>query len=180
MNKWIQLSVCIFQTTSKSVIDTACTCIWSYFVKNLEFQSHFNVPMLPTYLFLIFNQHELITVGPAEQYLVSCPYLQRAKNIREKASSSFFINLMLLLADKPPPEELHQFLEFQLPRQWAPLFGDLPLGPQRKQYGNASLQFSFMGPKLYINTLPVSSLSHYWSNVSKWTLPYRQKSVPVP
>lgn len=61
----------------------------------------------------------------------------------------------LYLRYKPPPEELHQFLEFQLPRQWAPLFGDFPLGPQRKQYGNASLQFSFMGPKLYINTMPI-------------------------
>lgn len=57
-----------------------------------------------------------------------------------------------ILADKPPIEELHQFLEFQLPRQWAPVFSDLPLGPQRKQQSNTSLQFSLMGPKLYVNT----------------------------
>jgi hypothetical protein len=55
-------------------------------------------------------------------------------------------------ADKPPIEELHQFLEFQLPRQWAPVFGDIPLGPERKQQRSASLQISFMGPKLYVNT----------------------------
>ncbi|XP_075648411.1 MACPF domain-containing protein At4g24290 [Castanea sativa] len=61
----------------------------------------------------------------------------------------------LYLRYKPPIEELHQFLEFQLPRQWAPVFSDLPLGPQRKQQSNASLQFSFLGPKLYVNTLPV-------------------------
>ncbi|PKU84764.1 MACPF domain-containing protein [Dendrobium catenatum] len=53
---------------------------------------------------------------------------------------------------KPPIEELHQFLEFQLPRQWAPVFSDLPLGPQRKQQSSSSLQFKFMGPKLYVNT----------------------------
>lgn len=58
----------------------------------------------------------------------------------------------LYLRYKPPIEELHQFLEFQLPRQWAPVFSDLPLGPQRKQRSNTSLQFSLMGPKLYINT----------------------------
>ncbi|XP_051137250.1 MACPF domain-containing protein At4g24290 [Andrographis paniculata] len=58
----------------------------------------------------------------------------------------------LYLRYKPPIEELHQFLEFQLPRQWAPVFNDLPLGPQRRQQNTASLQFSFMGPRLFINT----------------------------
>ncbi|PKH57122.1 hypothetical protein CRG98_050301, partial [Punica granatum] len=53
---------------------------------------------------------------------------------------------------KPPIEELHQFLEFQLPRQWAPVFGELALGPEKKQQSSASLQLSFMGPKLYVNT----------------------------
>lgn len=61
----------------------------------------------------------------------------------------------LYLRYKPPIDELHQFLEFQLPRQWAPVFSELPLGPQRKQQNNASLQFSFLGPKLYVNTFPV-------------------------
>lgn len=57
----------------------------------------------------------------------------------------------LYLRYKPPIEELHQFLEFQLPKQWAPVFGELAVGPERKQSG-ASLQFSLMGPKLYVNT----------------------------
>ncbi|KAG8646055.1 MACPF domain-containing protein At4g24290 [Manihot esculenta] len=61
----------------------------------------------------------------------------------------------LYLRYKPPIEELHQFLEFQLPRQWAPVFSELPLGPQRKQQNTASLQFSLMGPKLFVNTSPV-------------------------
>ncbi|KAK7282211.1 hypothetical protein RIF29_10826 [Crotalaria pallida] len=61
----------------------------------------------------------------------------------------------LYLRYKPPVDELHQFLEFQIPRQWAPVFGDLALGPERKPQNNASLQFSFMGPKLYVNTTPV-------------------------
>ncbi|KAK8497796.1 hypothetical protein V6N12_065890 [Hibiscus sabdariffa] len=60
----------------------------------------------------------------------------------------------LYLRYKPSIEELHQFLEFQLPKQWAPVFGELALGPQKKQQNSASLQFSFMGPKLYVNTTP--------------------------
>ncbi|KAL8473383.1 hypothetical protein ACS0TY_029603 [Phlomoides rotata] len=57
----------------------------------------------------------------------------------------------LYLRHKPPIEELYQFFEFQLPRQWAPVFGDVSVGPDRKQQGAASLQFSLMGPKLYVN-----------------------------
>ncbi|KAL3625661.1 hypothetical protein CASFOL_030515 [Castilleja foliolosa] len=57
----------------------------------------------------------------------------------------------LYLRYKPPIEELYQFLEFQLPRQWAPVFSDLPLGPQRRQQSTTSLQFSLMGPKLFVN-----------------------------
>ncbi|XP_057469868.1 MACPF domain-containing protein At4g24290-like isoform X1 [Actinidia eriantha] len=71
-------------------------------------------------------------------------------------SGSGFLShaINLYLRYKPPIEELHQFLEFQLPRQWAPLFNELPLGPQRRQHSTASLQFSFMGPKLYVNSTP--------------------------
>ncbi|KAK1288816.1 MACPF domain-containing protein [Acorus calamus] len=58
----------------------------------------------------------------------------------------------LYLRYKPPIDDLQQFLEFQLPRQWAPVFSDLPLGPQRKQQSSTSLQFSFLGPRLYVNT----------------------------
>ncbi|KAI3497517.1 hypothetical protein L1887_40183 [Cichorium endivia] len=52
--------------------------------------------------------------------------------------------------NKPPIEELHQFLEFQLPRQWAPVFSHLSLGPQRDQQNTVSLPFS--GPELHVNT----------------------------
>ncbi|TVU18415.1 hypothetical protein EJB05_34511 [Eragrostis curvula] len=65
-----------------------------------------------------------------------------------------FLNhaINLYLRYKPPIEELHQFLEFQLPRQWAPVYSDLPLGPQRKRQNSASLSLNFMGPKLYVCT----------------------------
>ncbi|KAF3551856.1 hypothetical protein DY000_02008831 [Brassica cretica] len=63
----------------------------------------------------------------------------------------------LYLRYKPPIEELQQFLEFQLPRQWAPVYGDLPLGLRSRKQSSPSLQFSLMGPKLYVNTSKVDS-----------------------
>ncbi|KAG0516450.1 hypothetical protein BDA96_09G004300 [Sorghum bicolor] len=65
-----------------------------------------------------------------------------------------FLNhaINLYLRYKPPIEELHQFLEFQLPRQWAPVYSDHPLGPQRRKQSSASLALSFMGPRLYVCT----------------------------
>lgn len=63
----------------------------------------------------------------------------------------------LFLTDKPAIEELHQFLEFQLPRQWAPMYDHLPLGFGHKFKRNMSpsLQFTLMGPKLFVNTVKV-------------------------
>ncbi|KAJ1287153.1 hypothetical protein BS78_03G408500 [Paspalum vaginatum] len=67
---------------------------------------------------------------------------------------SGFLNhaINLYLRHKPPIEELHQFLEFQLPRQWAPVYSDLALGPQRKRQGSTSLPVNIIGPKLYVCT----------------------------
>lgn len=64
---------------------------------------------------------------------------------------------LIIHADKPPIEELHQFLEFQLPRQWAPMYGDLPLGLRHRKQASPSLQFTFLGPRLYVNTMQVIS-----------------------
>ncbi|CDO99506.1 unnamed protein product [Coffea canephora] len=72
--------------------------------------------------------------------------------------SGFFSHAMnLYLRYKPPIEELQQFLEFQLPRQWAPAYSDLPLAPRRRKQASPALQFTFMGPKLYVNTVKVDS-----------------------
>ncbi|XP_031496334.1 MACPF domain-containing protein CAD1-like [Nymphaea colorata] len=61
----------------------------------------------------------------------------------------------LYLENKPPIEELRYFLEFQIPRVWAPNRDHLP-GPQRKGPVCPSLQFSLMGPKLYVSPEQVS------------------------
>ncbi|KAK6128397.1 hypothetical protein DH2020_037873 [Rehmannia glutinosa] len=58
----------------------------------------------------------------------------------------------LYLRHKPPIEALHQFLDFQVVKKWAPVYGELSLFPVRRQQRIACLQFSFLGPKLYVNT----------------------------
>ncbi|CAA6665716.1 unnamed protein product [Spirodela intermedia] len=58
---------------------------------------------------------------------------------------------------KPPIKELKHFLEFQLPRKWAPAFNELPLRIQWKRDGFPSLKLGWMGPKISVNTIPVES-----------------------
>ncbi|KAF3628656.1 MACPF domain-containing protein NSL1 [Capsicum chacoense] len=59
--------------------------------------------------------------------------------------------------DKPPIKELEQFLEFQLPWQWALAYSDLPHGHRHRKHASPSLQFTLMGPRLYVNTVKVDS-----------------------
>ncbi|KAM0052893.1 putative MACPF domain-containing protein CAD1/NSL1 [Helianthus debilis subsp. tardiflorus] len=63
----------------------------------------------------------------------------------------------LYLRYKPPSEDLQYFLEFQVPRQWAPLFCELPLQHLQRKTSYPWLQFGFMGPKMYLSTTQVSS-----------------------
>ncbi|KAK4271757.1 hypothetical protein QN277_020400 [Acacia crassicarpa] len=53
----------------------------------------------------------------------------------------------LYLEYKPPIEDLQYFLDFQITRVWAPEQNNL----QRKEPVCSSLQFSLMGPKLYVS-----------------------------
>lgn len=54
---------------------------------------------------------------------------------------------LLFQPDKPPIEDLQYFLDFQIACVWAPEQKNL----QRKEPVCSSLQFSLMGPKLYIS-----------------------------
>ncbi|XP_048235973.1 MACPF domain-containing protein CAD1 isoform X2 [Ricinus communis] len=61
----------------------------------------------------------------------------------------------LYLEYKPQIEELRYFLEFQIPRVWAPVQENIP-GRQRKEPVCPSLQFSMMGAKLYVSQEQIS------------------------
>ncbi|XP_057430425.1 MACPF domain-containing protein At4g24290 [Lotus japonicus] len=99
------------------------------------------------------SHHEWLQTVQVEPDVISMSFIPITSLLNGVPGSGFLSHAInLYLRYKPPIEELHQFLEFQLPRQWAPVFSELPLGPQWKQRSSASLQFSFMGPKLYVNT----------------------------
>ncbi|XP_052192097.1 MACPF domain-containing protein At4g24290 [Diospyros lotus] len=102
------------------------------------------------------SHNEWLQTVQLEPDVISMSFIPITSLLNGVSGSGFLSHAInLYLRYKPPIEELHQFLEFQLPRQWAPVFSELPLAPQRKQQTTASLQFSFMGPKLYVNTTPV-------------------------
>ncbi|KAH7543642.1 MACPF domain-containing protein At4g24290 isoform X1 [Ziziphus jujuba] len=102
------------------------------------------------------SHNEWLRTVQFEPDVISMSFIPITSLLNGVPGSGFLSHAInLYLRYKPPIEELHQFLEFQLPRQWAPVFSELPLGPQRKQQSSASLQFSFMGPKLYVNTTSV-------------------------
>jgi len=61
----------------------------------------------------------------------------------------------LYLTYKPPIEELQYFLDFRVPLVWAPAPPGIA-GHHRKEPVCPSLQFSLMGPKLFISTEQIS------------------------
>lgn len=63
----------------------------------------------------------------------------------------------LYLRYKPDPDELQNFLEFQVPRRWVPMYNELNIVPQHPQQRSPTLRFRLFGPKLHINTSQVSS-----------------------
>ncbi|KAI3734103.1 hypothetical protein L6452_13566 [Arctium lappa] len=72
-----------------------------------------------------------------------------------KGFLSHAINLYLRY--KPPIGDLEYFLDFQAHKIWAPIHSDLSLGPTtNRAIRTPALNFSLMGPKLYVNTTQVT------------------------
>jgi hypothetical protein len=67
--------------------------------------------------------------------------------------------MWFVFSDKPDLPDLQYFLEFQVPLQWAPMFNELVLGPQKKKGSSPSMQFRFLGPKLQVSTSQVLKAS---------------------
>ncbi|XP_010917939.1 MACPF domain-containing protein NSL1 isoform X1 [Elaeis guineensis] len=107
------------------------------------------------------SHNQWLSTIPESPWVISMSFVPITSLLGGVQGSGFLSHAVnLYLRYKPPLEELRQFLEFQLPRQWAPAFGELPLGPQRKKHSMPSLQFTFMGPKLYVKTAVVDSGNH--------------------
>ncbi|CAL4959353.1 unnamed protein product [Urochloa decumbens] len=103
---------------------------------------------------------EWLNTVQAEPDVISMSFIPITSLLNGVPGSGFLNHAInLYLRHKPPIEELHQFLEFQLPRQWAPVYGDLALGPQRKRQSSTSLPVNIIGPKLYVCTNMVRIVS---------------------
>ncbi|MQM12552.1 hypothetical protein Taro_045470 [Colocasia esculenta] len=72
--------------------------------------------------------------------------------IQNKWHAALLPALSSKAVNKPPIQDLEYFLDFQLPKAWAPIFNDLPLGrSSNRPLRNPAL----MGLKLYVNTAEV-------------------------
>uniref|UniRef100_A0A0E0LHI3 MACPF domain-containing protein n=1 Tax=Oryza punctata TaxID=4537 RepID=A0A0E0LHI3_ORYPU len=101
----------------------------------------------------IISHSEWLNTVQAEPDVISMSFIPITSLLNGVPGCGFLNHAInLYLRYKPQIEELHQFLEFQLPRQWAPVYSDLPLGPQRKRQSTASLPVNLIGPKLYVCT----------------------------
>lgn len=101
----------------------------------------------------IISHSEWLNTVQAEPDVISMSFIPITSLLNGVPGSGFLNHAInLYLRYKPQIQELHQFLEFQLPRQWAPVYSDLPLGPQRKRQSSASLPVNLIGPKLYVCT----------------------------
>ncbi|KAI9074915.1 hypothetical protein K1719_043144 [Acacia pycnantha] len=89
-----------------------------------------------------------VRVSPDIIEMTFCPMTDLLAGLTGKEHLTRAIGLYLEY--KPPIEELRYFLEFQIPRVWAPLHDRIP-GHQRKEPVCPSLQFSIMGQKLYVS-----------------------------
>ncbi|CAD6234781.1 unnamed protein product [Miscanthus lutarioriparius] len=99
------------------------------------------------------SHSEWLNTVQAEPDVISMSFIPITSLLNGVPGSGFLNHAInLYLRHKPSVEELHQFLEFQLPRQWAPVYSDLALGPQRKRQSSTSLPVNIIGPKLYICT----------------------------
>ncbi|PAN08100.1 hypothetical protein PAHAL_1G387300 [Panicum hallii] len=82
------------------------------------------------------------------------PITSLVKGVAGAGYLSHAINLYLRY--KPPVADLKYFLDFQHHKMWAPVLGELPLGPCSNRQGpSPALHFSPLGSKLYVSSSQV-------------------------
>ncbi|KAL6912169.1 hypothetical protein ACP4OV_000974 [Aristida adscensionis] len=106
------------------------------------------------------------TVGSHSEWLLTVPATPDVINVQAVPITSLvggvpgagylFHAINLYLRYKPPVADLRYFLDFQHHRMWAPVLGELPLGPcSHRQGSSPALHFSLMGTKLYVGSSQV-------------------------
>ncbi|XP_073053524.1 MACPF domain-containing protein At1g14780-like [Primulina eburnea] len=141
-NRMLQAHTLQFTSITETSTKDGLTLIWSKRGGDLFAQSH-------------SRWLQTMATNPDAVVFKFVPITSLLNGIPGSGYLSHAINLYLRY--KPPVEDLHYFLEFQVPRQWVPLFGELPLRHQRSKASYPLLQFSLLGPKVYVNTVQVTS-----------------------
>ncbi|CAE5957508.1 unnamed protein product [Arabidopsis arenosa] len=100
----------------------------------------------------------LITV-PQNPDAINFNFIPITSLLKDVPGSGLLAHAMsLYLRYKPPLMDLQYFLDFSGPRTWAPVHNDLPFGAAPNMASAyPALHINFMGPKLYVNTTPVTS-----------------------
>ncbi|KAL6633585.1 hypothetical protein ACP70R_026256 [Stipagrostis hirtigluma subsp. patula] len=106
------------------------------------------------------------TVGSHSEWLLTVPAMPDVINVKAVPITSLIKGIAgagylshainLYLRYKPPVADLKYFLDFQHHKMWAPVLGELPLGPCSHRHGSSpALHFSLLGTKLYVSSSEV-------------------------
>ncbi|KAL2456944.1 MACPF domain-containing protein [Forsythia ovata] len=141
-NRMLQAHTMQFTSITETSSKDGLTLIWSKRGGDVFAQSH-------------SRWLQTMAANPEAVLFKFVPITSLLNGIPGSGYLSHAINLYLRY--KPALEDLQYFLEFQVPSQWAPLFCELPLRHQRRKASLPSLQFSFLGPKIYVSSTQVIS-----------------------
>ncbi|XP_027165467.1 MACPF domain-containing protein At1g14780-like [Coffea eugenioides] len=141
-NRMLQSHTMQFTSITEASSKDGLTLIWSKRGGDVFAQSH-------------SKWLQTVAINPEATLFKLVPITSLLTGIPGSGYLSHAINLYLRY--KPALDDLQYFLEFQVPRQWSPLYCELPLRHQIRKASCPKLQFSFLGPKLHVSSSQVSS-----------------------
>uniref|UniRef100_A0A453PIM5 MACPF domain-containing protein n=1 Tax=Aegilops tauschii subsp. strangulata TaxID=200361 RepID=A0A453PIM5_AEGTS len=105
----------------------------------------------------VSSHAEWLPTVPAAPDVINAKLVPITSLLRGVAGTGFLSHAInLYLRYKPPLADLRYFLDFQHHRMWAPVLGELPLGPCSNRQGSGpALHFSLLGSKLYVSSSQV-------------------------
>uniref|UniRef100_A0ACD5YYN9 Uncharacterized protein n=2 Tax=Avena sativa TaxID=4498 RepID=A0ACD5YYN9_AVESA len=106
----------------------------------------------------VSSHSEWLLTVPSAPDVINVKLVPITSLLRGVAGTGFLSHAInLYLRYKPPVADLRYFLDFQHHRMWAPVLGELPLGPcSNRQCSSPALHFSLLGSKLYVNSSQVT------------------------
>ncbi|GJN22203.1 hypothetical protein PR202_gb09750 [Eleusine coracana subsp. coracana] len=105
----------------------------------------------------VSSHSEWLLTVPAMPDLINIKAVPITSLIKGVAGAGYLSHAInLYLRYKPPVADLKYFLDLQHHKMWAPVLGELPLGPCSNRQGSSpALHFSLLGSKLYVSSSQV-------------------------